>query len=216
MIKTPPACSCGTLATIIKINLQMNYRFRIILVFFISILLSEKILGQSTKNKVLLIDYYEDRNLKVLKDYKDPNKMFKYIPGLPIPNPIFNMQTKRLNVEGVFNVTDSSKIIFLGHGEAKEISLPFRFSKLKLEKLLNDSTIIYNLNDRKYTTTSGQEVTDTIVSKETNGERVIQYTTIYYLTNYGLINKDNIFDYKDRENELQYINKNRESKKKNE
>jgi hypothetical protein len=158
-------------------------------------------LCQEFKGKVLLLEYYEQvTSFKVLKDYKEMGKRIRYMSVQPIENPSFDAQ--RLDVDGFFDLTDSSKVVILAGGDAKDISLPFQYSVLKLDRLINDSTIELKLNNKQFVSKPGEIVMDSIVSVIIEGERIIKRTIEYTMTNYGLIDKKNIFDYKDREAEM--------------
>jgi len=184
----------------------MNFIFQFILISIICCSFSNKIFCQGLTSKVLLLEYcVEVTDLKVLKDYKDKEKQFRYISVHPFNNPRFDKLAKRLDIDGLFDATDSSNVIFLGGGEAKEISFPFRYSKIKLDRLVNDSTVGFKLNNRKFISKPGQVVIDSLISIVKEGERVIQLTTKYRFENYGLIDKKNIFDSNDREIEIKKL-----------
>jgi len=179
----------------------MKYCIQVILIISFSFHFSDKLLCQDSEGKVLLIEYYEQvSNFKVLKDYKEPEKKIRYSFGFPIENTHFDGQ--KLDFDGFFDLTDSSKVVFLSDGDSKDISLPFQYSELQLDLLVNDSTIKIRLNNKKFESKPGEMVIDSIVSVITEGERVIQRTIEYKVINYGLIDKNKIFDYKDREAEM--------------
>ncbi len=152
------------------------------------------------KGKILLIHYYTNVENKVLKDYKKHNKRYRYIHGLPCDGPMYDGKNKILDIYGLYNISDSSKVMFYGDCFEKDILLPFRYSEIGLDSLINDSILGFTLKNKKQILLSNTQFTDTIVSIVKEGKRVIKRTTIYYVKNYGLVNRKNIVDYQERTN----------------
>ena len=144
--------------------------------------------------KVLFISYYEKISIKVLKDYKNKNKRFLYLYPRPCECPRYYSFNKSLHIDGEFKVTDSLRVIFCSGCETNAIILPFQYSYILLDSLINDSIVKFTLNLKKSKLEPGKEYIDSIVSIEKEGKRVIQRTTIFHVQNYGLIDKKNIFD----------------------
>ena len=74
------------------------------------------------KGKILLIHYYTNVENKVLKDYKKYNKRYRYMTGLPCDGPMYDRKYKILDIYGLYNISDSSKVMF--YGDCFEIILP--------------------------------------------------------------------------------------------
>lgn len=146
------------------------------------------------KEKVLLILYEERTDFKILKDYKKLNRRYKYRPGTPKPSPWEINKNRTLDVDGIFTLTDTSRVIFCGLDEVVDISLPFHYKEISLNSLTNDSTIRLTISNRDYLLEPGQIYIDSLVSKRKVGKRVIQETKIIHIENYGLIYKKNVFD----------------------
>lgn len=146
------------------------------------------------KGKALLIYYYERTESNIIKDYKIHNKRYRYITYLPIPNPEFNIKTRTLDIEDIFEMTDISRIIFCGEGKALDITLPFHYKEVSLNSLTNDSTIRLTINNRNHMLAPGTVCIDSLNFKIKKGKRIIQQTKIIHIENHGLIYKKNIFD----------------------
>lgn len=144
--------------------------------------------------KVLYISYYEDIDIKILKDYKNKKKRFRYLSVNPCECPRYSSDNETLEIDGEFKLTDSSKIIFCSGCQTNDIAFPYQYSHIQLDSLINDSIILFTLNNKKNKLGPGKEYVDSIVSIEKEGKRVIQRTTIIHFENYGLIDKKNIFD----------------------
>lgn len=97
-------------------------------------------------------------------------------------------------MDGIFTLTDTSRVIFCGLDEVVDISLPFHYKEISLNSLTNDSTIRLTISNRDYLLEPGQIYIDSLVSKRKVGKRVIQETKIIHIENYGLIYKKNVFD----------------------
>jgi len=147
--------------------------------------------------KVLLIQYDKKIRFEVIKDYKREKDRYRYMCGLPISGQDYNSYNRTLNVYGEFNLTDTSKIIFWEH-EPMDISLPFQYSDIVLDALINDSTIQFTYLNQKHILRVGQVFNDSIISFEQEGKRLIKYTIAYQVHNYGLTYKKNIIDDKER------------------
>lgn len=149
--------------------------------------------------KVLLLQYWVDSDFKVIKDYKDVNKRFRYLGVTPVdcPYPVYHHYNKTFEVNGDFNVTDKTKIIFWTICNVTDITIPFHYEDIKLYSQINDSTVRFTWFNKKHVSIPWQEVSDSFVSIEKEGERVIKYTKVFHLLNYGLIYKKNIFKYQD-------------------
>jgi len=148
------------------------------------------------KDKVLLIFYTGESNIKIIKDYKNISKRFQYMPSNPPPYPSYDYDNKTLELHEEIKLTDSSKIIFCGYNEVFDISLPFHFEDITLDSLINDSTMRFTFNNQKHIIKPGEAYIDTLVSILKEGKRVIERTTIFHVANYGLIFKNNIRRFK--------------------
>lgn len=146
------------------------------------------------EGKALIIFYDEGTEIKILKDYKKHNRRFKYTPGTPIPNPWKINNNRTLDVDGIFTLTDTSRVIFCGLDGVVDISLPFHYKEVSLNSLTNDSTIRLTISNRDYLLEPGKIYIDSLVSKRKVGKRIIQDTKIIRIENYGLIYKKNVFD----------------------
>jgi hypothetical protein len=180
----------------------MKNRFLIILIVFLSFSFSiEKFKTKKCaeeEGKVLFIYYNVDTDVKVLKDYKNEKKRFKYLSVNPFWGPEYDSYYKTLNVDGIFKLKDSSRIVFFAQDKLMDIYLPFQYSEITIDTLINDSIVSLTLNNKKFISVPGKMVIDSLVTIVKEGKRRVRYTKIFYVENYGLIYKKNIFDYEER------------------
>jgi hypothetical protein len=178
----------------------MKHKIFAILTAILFLSFSDKIISRTDypeKNgKILLFEYDAETDFKVLKDYN--KKKYPYIHGSRFPNVDYNSYNKILYVDKPINLSDSSKLIFLDTYNVMAISLPFKYSDIALESLVNDSTVQFTLNNKKLILKPGQEYFDSITSIETENKRVIQYNTKFHVQNRGFILRKNIITDKER------------------
>jgi len=184
-------------------NYYMKHKFLILIIaIFVSSFSNEKfkkINYPRVNNKILLIEYNEDADLKVLKDYKRKKKGYRYMHGLTFSDANYNTYSKILYVDEPITISDSSKIIFWDiDDEIMDISLPFHYSDISLDRFINDSTIQITFNNKKHILESGQEFIDSITSIEKEGKLVVQLSRKFHINNHGLIFKKNIITEKER------------------
>lgn len=175
-------------------------KYIILIAFFVIIDLAYPIgkckISNSTEieGKALIIFYDEGTEIKILKDYKKHYRRFKYTPGTPIPNPWKINNNRTLDVDGIFTLTDTSRVIFCGPDEVVDISLPFHYNDISFDCLINDSIVRISSRSGKHVLGPQKVYVDSIASKWKEGKRVFQETKIIRLENYGLIYKKNVFD----------------------
>ena len=153
--------------------------------------------------KILLIQYETEQDFIVQKDYTGKKKKYFYIHGTsPTSSVTWNSDKRILYVDEPINMSDSSKLIFFDNDILSAISLPFQYSDITLDSFINDSIIQFTLNNKKNTLQPGQEYIDSITSIKTEGKRVIQYNTKFYVKNHGFVLKKNIITEKERMDKL--------------
>jgi hypothetical protein len=177
---------------------------KITIIFLIFCLIFTKDFNKSLKKtngnqKILLIDYYEEYDFEVLKDYKNKKKKYRYnLSGQPIENLNYNQHDNILCID--FKMSDTSKLFFMANGKVFDISIPYQFSDILLNGIVNDSLLDFTLLTKKIILKPDDIYIDTLVTINKEGKRVIRYTKIIYVKNYGLIEKQNILDLEGQKN----------------
>ena len=180
----------------------MKHKFLILLLTILGLSFSS---GKNRMNnfhkvadgKVLLIEYDQEIFTKIIKDYRKKKDRKSITEGLPYTGTNYDSFNKMLYVDENIQLTDSSKIVFW-ETNVMDISLPFRYSYITLDRFVNDSIVQITLNNKKYICSPGQDLFDTITSIETEGKRVTQSTTIFHVKNHGLIFRKNIITERER------------------
>jgi len=180
----------------------MKHKFLIVLIAIVVSSFTNEIFRYNSRsienNKVLLIEYSQESNFEILKDYKRKKKRYHFIACIPSTSNNFNNISKMFYVEETIPLTDSSKVIFWESDTVIDVALPFQHLHLTLDRFINDSIVHLTLNNKKYICSPGQDLFDTIISIETEGKRVTKYTAIFHVNNHGLIFRKNIITERER------------------
>lgn len=162
---------------------------------------------QRVNSKVLLIECSKE----AIWDYQRMKyRLPKYVSGTPVTRPYYDSDLKTLDIEHIFKLSDSAKIIFCDE-KAIEISLPFHYSDIVIDRLINDSVLQFTFQNRKHILKPGQIFNDTIISYEHDGKKLLKCATIYKIQNHGPISKENIVDLDERKKRHDEENKIRDS-----
>ena len=156
--------------------------------------------SNDSKEYVLLIRYERSTDFEVIKDYTRKNKRYKYICYQPSwGESYYDYGKKVFCSEELLQLNDSSKIIFWDDDNIKvnDITLPFKTSLISIDKLINDSTFQFTLNNQTHLLAPGQIFEDSLVKFDREKKRVYKTTEFIKVTNYGLILKTNIIDIKE-------------------
>jgi hypothetical protein len=152
----------------------------------------------SQKNNILLIKYEESTDCMVIKEYKKSKNKYSKFCGdfIEIVEDFssYNDHNKEFYVDGILKVSSQSNIIFWEYGHIREIILPFQYSYISIDSLINDSIVQFKLNNKIKRLKPGQISVDSIVSFVTEKNRLLKITTKFQLQNYGLILKNNVID----------------------
>lgn len=157
-------------------------------------------------DKCLLIKYYEGTSNEVIKYYglfKNKDKFFFHLDYYGDDFSEFYPSDRTFFIDGDWNnngsykTADSTKILFWDYSVKNEIStLPYKYSSITIDSLINNSTILISLNNTKHILASGQIFTDSITVLKNENRRLIKHKTVYHIENLGLIYKKNILDQK--------------------
>jgi len=190
-----------------------------LLVILIAILVSsftyELYVSTFPKNeneKILLIEYKENSTCRVLKDYnkiknRESDSCFEF-KDILADYSMYEKTNRVLSFYSNFKLADSTRILFWEYGNNRDVNLPYKHSNITWNCFLNDSVVEFTLNNKEHILVPGQFFNDSSITIVKSRNELLQYTTVYFIRNHGLIYRKDVLDYRqilDREFEQTWI-----------
>lgn len=156
----------------------------------------------SHNDMILLINYNEYSSCKVVEidgQKVDPNKHFcGEIPAIVDDFSKFFTIKRVFYYDGNIDLSKNDFILFWDYDVKKQIdSLPFSYSKVKINEIINDTILKIKFNDKSIELAPNENKIDTIFLTKKEKNKLVRYTSIISIENLGLIEKKNVIGNKD-------------------
>ena len=164
----------------------------------------------NTNNNILLIHFSTSRSCKIVKFLKQPVSKGDSLCD-DVPSPYDNFTTfyplKRVfYIDNILKVDSTSQLLFWHDNFVKQIYfLPWQYLQFNFEKIDSDSIINITIKNRNYSLRPNQHISRIFISYKKEINRTIKYSDTITITNVGLINRRNVYDWSNRkENKVKY------------
>jgi hypothetical protein len=151
--------------------------------------------------RILLIKYSESKQCKDVDNLKDDAEFVKWedfcddFIGIIDDFSEFFYNTKIFFAQTNLTGNENSKLIFWDYDYIKEIdSLPFIYSKIKINSLVNDSIVKIEYDNKKQILNSKMSISDSIIEVKHHDNKTTYTKTKFYIENIGLLEKESIID----------------------
>jgi len=180
----------------------MKHKLLVVLIAFLVSSFSYELYVSTSPNneneKILLIEYRENNTCRVLKDYntiknRENDSCFDFIDILADYSS-YDKTNRVLSIYSNFKLADSTKILLWEYGNIRDFALPYQYSHLTWDCLINDSVVQFTLNNNKHALVPGQFLNDSTISIVKTKNKLLQYTTEYSIRNHGLIYRKDVLD----------------------
>jgi hypothetical protein len=165
--------------------------------------------NKANKN-ILLIHFTTSRSCKVVKFLKQPVSKDDSLCD-DVPSPYDNFTTfyplKRVfYIDNILKVDSTSQLLFWHNNFVKQIDfLPWQYLQFNFKKIDSDSIINITINNRNYSLRPNQHISRIFISYKKEINRTIKYSDTITITNVGLINRRNVYDWSNwKENKVKY------------
>lgn len=159
---------------------------------------------------ILLIHFTTSRSCKVVKFLKQPvskdDSLCDYVPS-PYDNFTTFYPLKRVfYIDNILKVDSTSQLLFWHNNFVKQIDfLPWQYLQFNFKKIDSDSIINTTINNRNYSLRPNQHISRIFISYKKEINRTIKYSDTITITNVGLINRRNVYDWSNwKENKVKY------------
>jgi len=172
------------------------------ILIFLSILTIQSFSQQSHNDMILLINYNEYTSCKVVEiDGQKVASNKHFCGGIPAIVDDFSefFPIKRVfYYDGNVDLSKNDIILFWDYDVKKQIdSLPFSYSKVKINEITNDTILKIQFNDKSIELAPNENRIDTIILTKKEKNKLVRYTAIISIENLGLIEKKNVIGNKD-------------------
>jgi hypothetical protein len=161
-------------------------------------------------NNILLLHFTSTRGCKVVKFIKQPVSKADSL-CYDMPSKYDNFTTfyplKRVfYIDNILKIDSTSQLLFWHDYFVKQIYfLPWKYLQFNFKKLRSDSIITITIRNKNYLLRPNQSMSHTFISYKKERNRIIKYSDTITLTNVGLINRENVYNRSNwEENKVKY------------
>lgn len=172
----------------------------IFILFIISSCNDVRINNTTPTNKILLIDYNENTECRVLEIYQKENinRIDSFCGDISMMIDDFSNFYSKYNIfyaDQILKPNELSVLLFWDYDYIKEVdSFPFKYSQIEIDSIQSDSILWFQLIGKNKSLLPNEVFQDSILKIENEKNRKIEHFTTFYIKNCGVLRKENIYD----------------------